>query len=146
MLNRRPVPVQCCCSMNLYHRSPGVDGWFPWFRNGIPQSRAHPWTLQNTCHLVWSSSLPCSMLERKIGSKTGKDHRLRYEQFLEKNSEIREWTVTAMILMTECTGKEMCDSHYWSWLEIPDHSLLHITSPRRKPFPLPQKMMWGGRE
>lgn len=78
------VPVQYCWSMNWDNRSPGVGGWFPWFWNGISQSRVHPETLQTTCYLVLPSPLPCSILERKIEDKTSKDHRLRYEQFFWK--------------------------------------------------------------
>lgn len=97
--------------MNLYNRSPGIDGWLPWFRNSILQSSVHPDTLQTTFYMILPFPLPCSGLEMKIGGKTGKDHRLRHGQFIENNGEIRQWTVTAVILMTECMVKEVYDSH-----------------------------------
>lgn len=134
MLNRRPVPVQCYWSTNLYNGSPGVNDWFPWFRNGIHESRVHPETLQTACHLVLPPCLCCSRLERKIGGKTGKDHRLRYEQFFENNSE---WSAKVFLLKTKTvvSNSNYTNDRVYRKRGVWSHMIAHTWQYPTTPFP-----------
>lgn len=88
-----------------------------------------------------TSPYPCHGMERRMGGKKGKDHRLWWEQFTGNNSEMRKWTVRAAILMAEGTRKGE-----WFTQRPPDSTQLlpppHCADPEGSPFPVP----WVGTE
>lgn len=100
-------------------------------------------------HATWSSPplFPAAGWRGKFEAKIGgKVHRLRYEQYFENNSEIRQWA--AMILRTVYRKRGVWFTHDCLHPAIPNHSLCHIAytqkgaSPPRKWSEVIQNNLW----